>query len=119
MNEKESIQVFGVSREGDQITGSTTLEDLLEQCEAHIQISDVHVLIMDNGDIRSKKIGRIGLQFYPEEDTLKETVTTPQVAQVPAPVDTTLRVDEAPGLKIKTIKPRGKKRGRPRKVTLE
>lgn len=119
MNEKEAIQVFGVSRQGDQITGSTTLEDLLQQCESSIQISDVHVLIMENGDIRSKKIGRIGLQFYPEEGILKEPVSIPPAAQAQAPVDTTLEVDEAPGLKIKTIKPRGKKRGRPRKVTLE
>jgi hypothetical protein len=118
MTDKQDIQVFGVSRDGEQITGSTTLEALLGTCEDAIPIGDIHVLIMDNGTVGSKKIGRIGLHFYPEDGVLREGEPEPKV-QIQARLDTTLPEAAEKGLKIKPLKGKGKKRGRPRKVKNE
>lgn len=119
MNEKQDIQVFGVSRDGSQITGSTTLEELLTSCEVSIPVSDVHVLIMDNGNVASRKIGRIGLQFVPEQELFTGGQEASGQIQAEPQLDTTLDIEEPPTLKIKPLKPAKRKRGRPRKVKNE
>jgi len=113
MSDDKNLQVFGVSIQGDQITGSTTIEELLISCEQALPIRDVHLLVMENGNVASKKIGRIGIQFYKEEELFKKepspTQIEPQRQAVPA-------VDPAPALKIKPLTTKKKKRGRPRKI---